>query len=47
VDHILTGSVLPDISRELLSRMADERAVSRVEIQLDAGGGAGFQYLFE
>ncbi len=46
VDHILTGSVLPDISRELLARMADERAVSRVEIQLDGNGG-GFQYLFE
>ena len=34
VDHILTGTVLPDISRELLSRMAEERTVSRVEIQL-------------
>jgi type VI secretion system protein VasG len=45
VDHILTGTVLPDISRELLSRMAEERSVSRVEIQV--GDGGGFQYRFE
>jgi len=45
VDHILTGTVLPDISRELLSRMAEERAVARVEIQLNDVGG--FQYSFE
>jgi len=45
VDHILTGTVLPDISRELLSRMAEERAVSKVEIQLNDAGG--FQYQFE
>ena len=42
VDHILTGTVLPDISRELLSRMAEERSVSRVEIQLS--DSEGFNY---
>lgn len=45
VDHILTGTVLPDISRELLARMADERTVSTVEIQLADTGG--FNYRFE
>src|SRR5690606_1555991 len=45
VDHILTGTGLPDISLELLSRMAEERAVARVELQLNDVGG--FQYSFE
>ena len=45
VDHILTGTILPDISRELLSRMAEERTVSRVEIQLSDAGG--FNYRFD
>ncbi|QDT55795.1 Chaperone protein ClpB [Caulifigura coniformis] len=45
VDHILTGSVLPDISRELLSRMADERSVARVTI--DLAENSGFRYEFE
>lgn len=44
VDHILTGTVLPDISRELLSRMAEERTVSRVEILLGDGGGFGYKF---
>ena len=45
VDHILTGTVLPDIARELLSRMAEERTVARVEIQLSDAGG--FNYRFD
>jgi len=45
VDHILTGTVLPDISRELLSRMAEERPIAKVEIQLNDNGG--FKYEFE
>ncbi|HVV99871.1 MAG TPA: AAA family ATPase, partial [Planctomycetaceae bacterium] len=45
VDHILTGTVLPDISRELLSRIAEERSVSKVQIAADGSGG--FQYQFE
>lgn len=44
VDHILTGTVLPDISRELLSRMAEERAVSSVEISV--GEDSRFDYKF-
>ena len=45
VDHILTGTVLPDISRELLSRMAEEQAIAGVEILLSDTGG--FDYRFE
>jgi type VI secretion system protein VasG len=44
VDHILTGTVLPDISKELLACMAEERSVSRVEIAVN--GLAGFDYRF-
>ncbi len=45
VDHILTGTVLPDISRELLSRMAEEQSISKVEILLSDSGG--FDYKFD
>lgn len=44
VDHILTGTVLPDISKELLARMAEERSVGRVEIGVN--GSSGFEYRF-
>jgi type VI secretion system protein VasG len=35
VDHILTGTMLPEISKEVLSRMAEGRAISRVHIKID------------
>ncbi|WP_425615132.1 type VI secretion system ATPase TssH [Anatilimnocola sp. NA78] len=35
VDHILTGSMLPEISREVLARMAEGTSISRVHIKLD------------
>ena len=38
VDHILTGTVLPEISREFLSRMAAGTPISKVEIQVDGEG---------
>jgi type VI secretion system protein VasG len=44
VDHILTGTVLPDISRELLSRMAEERTVSGVDLSVNEAGE--FRYDF-
>jgi len=44
VDAILTHSMLPEISREFLTRMADGRPVGRVHI----GRGAGqFTYSFD
>ncbi len=35
VDHIITGTLLPTISRELLTRLAEGRAVRRVHIGTD------------
>jgi type VI secretion system protein VasG len=38
VDHILTGTLLPELAREFLARMADGRPVSRVKIAVGDGG---------
>jgi type VI secretion system protein VasG len=38
VDHILTGSMLPAISQEVLHRMADGRPISRVHVGVDSAG---------
>jgi type VI secretion system protein VasG len=45
VDHILTRTLLPEISREYLSRMASEASISRVHVGVDESGG--FQYKIE
>ncbi|HVG20281.1 MAG TPA: type VI secretion system ATPase TssH [Blastocatellia bacterium] len=42
VDHILTRTLLPEMSGEFLSRMAADQAVSRVHVSVDGGGS--FQY---
>jgi type VI secretion system protein VasG len=38
VDNILTNTMLPDISRQVLTRMAEESPMERVEVGVDAGG---------
>jgi type VI secretion system protein VasG len=38
IDHILTGTLLPEISRELLSRMAEGQATTSVHVGVDAQG---------
>jgi type VI secretion system protein VasG len=38
VDHILTGTLLPELAREFLSRMAEGRTVTRVRITVEEGG---------
>ncbi len=38
VDHILTRSLLPEMSREFLSRMAEGRPVRKVAVGVDASG---------
>jgi type VI secretion system protein VasG len=38
VDHILTGSMLPAISQEVLTRMADGLPLHRVHVGVDAAG---------
>jgi type VI secretion system protein VasG len=42
VDHILTGTLLPQVSAEMLSRMVAGSALSRVHVSADAN--KGFQY---
>ena len=41
VDHILTNTLLPEMSRELLSRMANGEQIREVRVGLD---GEGFTY---
>ena len=41
VDHILTGTLLPEISRELLARMAEGLKLNRVHVTV---GETGFKY---
>jgi type VI secretion system protein VasG len=38
VDHILTGTLLPEISREFLARMAEGQPVSDVHVGVDGEG---------
>jgi len=38
VDHILTGTLLPTVSRELLTRMAEGRSVGRVHVGVNGSG---------
>ncbi len=42
VDHILTGTLLPEMSGEFLARMAAGESVSRVHVGV--GDGGGFKY---
>jgi type VI secretion system protein VasG len=43
VDHILTGTLLPEISREFLSRMAEGRPVEKVHVGVDGEGRFVYQ----
>ena len=38
VDHILTRTLLPEMSGEFLARMADGRTIDRVRVTLGDGG---------
>jgi type VI secretion system protein VasG len=42
VDNILTGTLLPELSRELLSRLADGKTISAVKVGV--GGDGAFTY---
>jgi type VI secretion system protein VasG len=39
VDHILTRTLLPEISQEILGRMAKGEAIQRVQVSVNAEGG--------
>src|SRR5262249_33933226 len=45
VDHILTGKLLPEVSRQILGRMAEGQPINKVRISVDGGGA--FQYAIE
>ena len=42
VDHILTRTLLPEISREFLARMAGGGAIARVKVSVAEGGGFAY-----
>jgi type VI secretion system protein VasG len=42
VDHILTRTLLPEISHEFLARMSDGQAITKVHVSVNADGG--FRY---
>jgi type VI secretion system protein VasG len=39
VEHIITGTLLPEISREFLSRLAEGRSFERVRVGVSGDGG--------
>ena len=43
VDRILTGTLLPEMSGEFLSRMAMNAAVTRVHVDISDGGGFTYE----
>lgn len=43
VDHILTGTLLPEISREFLARMAEGNAISRVRVSVAGEGNFAYE----
>jgi type VI secretion system protein VasG len=43
VDHILTGTLLPEISREFLSHMAEGKTIERVAVSVDGSGKFVYQ----
>ena len=45
VDHILTRSLLPELSSTFLARMAAGDAIARVHVSIDDSGG--FEYTVE
>ena len=45
VDHILTRTLLPEISQEILGRMAESRTISKVHVSVDDKGG--FRYAID
>lgn len=45
VDHILTGKLLPEISRQILGRMAEGQGMTKVQVKVDSSGA--FQYSIE
>jgi type VI secretion system protein VasG len=45
VDHILTRTLLPEMSGEFLSRMAEGKTISQVHVSVGDGGGFKYEVL--
>ena len=44
VDHIITGTLLPEISRELLGRMASGDTATRLRVTVGNDGRFGYAF---
>ncbi len=44
VDHILTRTLLPDLSAEFLARMADDQPIGEVRVSMDADGAFHYEF---
>jgi type VI secretion system protein VasG len=44
VDHILTGTLLPTVSREILTRIGEGRPVKKVTIGVDGQGQFTYEF---
>jgi type VI secretion system protein VasG len=45
IDHILTGTLIPDVSERILCTLADERKIARIRVELSPTGA--FRYTTE
>jgi type VI secretion system protein VasG len=43
VDQIITGTLLPELSKHILGAMADGRPIAKVRVTADAGTGFGYE----
>jgi type VI secretion system protein VasG len=43
VDHILTRTLLPEVSREILARLAAGETITKVHVAVDAAGGLQYE----
>jgi type VI secretion system protein VasG len=44
VDHIITGTLLPEMSRELLGRMASGEATGQLRVTVEPDGRFGYAF---
>ncbi|MEQ9198551.1 MAG: type VI secretion system ATPase TssH, partial [Rhodospirillales bacterium] len=47
IDRLLTNGLLPDLSGEVLRRMASRESFRRVEVTLDSDGGFAYRFFDE
>jgi len=45
VDHILTRTLLPEMSAEFLARMAEDKPIAGVRVSVGAGGALAYDFV--